>query len=889
MSKLKKIITDIQNVDKSIFGITKNEIQDRFSIIEDDNIEDIKDYVMHLQSIGHKQISERFNRIEYLHRIAAGQLNEEEIKAAKSSYDELLKHSIGIDHEKDAEIKIKNFPIINGLITSIVNKQDKMHTKVYAKAVNPEATSQFIDEQNKAFKNALSEEATKLFEMEIIDGKYNEEQLTQLRASNERLIKTKEKYLNFRHEVEVFCNHGLNLEEAKFDIKGLKRQVLEKILITNLPFIRVETEGSSYAYNVVKEHEAFFIKSDSDEDASEYSVFGTISFDSIDNVIGKYRLSEKDVNRLRGYASNYDLMSRPSGRVGDANEKVMNDITNLLYNLGGYGEFLHGIGNENSVKNLLRVVNINFKMPRKKGELTYVIEGKQYTKIVSSAYKMFDKGIYDHTWTKEKTKSNLIDGEHVDWYYEMETWTAIKIDPHLGSSTFETSPDSETVWVRLSKDEVQVKDPYKRYTSILPVHGGQSSSAVEKYSLVEKGIPYEEIYTFLGNRIEHLAATEIGLFFVLNQAVIPKESFDGSWEENPLLKWSQLAYDLGITLTSTDINQISGQNSLAMGQGYGQVVDLTKTRDIQNKLVLMQTIKREFYDSIGINQGELSELSPNQTTGSVLQGLQRSNNMLYHFYRRAEEIVRRARQTGIYYLKKFQEDNPKDISYSLSDKSNQVFRTLGEGFSISDVGVFFHDDINNFEKLRELQQYIMADNTMGADVFDKTAIMAAKTTTEIMDTLYRLKAEKEMNIEQQKEQEHQKQLEYLKQQETQMMKLEEKRAEVAALDRESNEKIASIRSLGYTNSSGNEVYDLIERLKDETNSDRNYALQERKVAATEKQIDANLKVKDVEKQSNAVSKDSLDIMRIKQREKEIEATKERTKALIELSRRNKDK
>ncbi|MFN9952347.1 MAG: hypothetical protein ACK55I_04545, partial [bacterium] len=67
---------------------------------------------------------------------------------------------------------------------------------------------------------------------------------------------------------------------------------------------------------------------------------------------------------------------------------------------------------------LLRVTTCYWKSQRKVGHLTKIVESGEVTnEIITEDYKVIDKPIYDTRLFKNKTKDNLVFGEHIDWIW----------------------------------------------------------------------------------------------------------------------------------------------------------------------------------------------------------------------------------------------------------------------------------------------------------------------------------------------------------------------------------------------------------------------------------------------------------------------------------------
>ena len=118
---------------------------------------------------------------------------------------------------------------------------------------------------------------------------------------------------------------------------------------------------------------------------------------------------------------------------------------------------------------LLRVSTAYWKSQRKVGHLTKVADNGQVTvEIVSEEYKVVDKPIYDTRLFKNKTKENVIYGDHIDWIWINEVWGGVKIGPNIPSFWGMNNPGGFTpIYVGIDKQMIApLKFQFKGDSSI---------------------------------------------------------------------------------------------------------------------------------------------------------------------------------------------------------------------------------------------------------------------------------------------------------------------------------------------------------------------------------------------------------------------------------------
>jgi len=903
---------DIQNESMGVSDTNWSARRTLFSKKEREEKDPVKKLFRYYAYLGFFQIEEKIDKHRKLYQLRNGKIDEREFANAKATYNaaidrvshavnsktgdvEFLPRNAHRDEQPDIEeVELEFFPLIPPAVDSIINNMDKNFTKQYVRAINPEAVNEIIDAQNKELQTNLVEAAQKLFEVDLVN--LDDETKKQKEQVFMNSVKIQKYYKDeFRSEVEIWANHVLNIYEQKYQQKLLKRQLLEKIIVTDRPYMWVMFDNNDINFEPVDERNQFSLRSPLDKDASEYQMFGKFTYLTLNGLVGKYKLDEAQMEQLEKWSSIMSGQFYQTGRIMDFNQTHQEIATNnalfvkeQLYraqkDLNGTGTGGDGHGYYDTSgdipQNLIRETMITFKLPVKRGELTIKSNGAlPFTEIVDEDYKVHVKPEYDLTWSREKTVENLVNGEHLEWFYETEVWTGIKLDistRNLANNLI--TNDYSPIWIKIEPDKVQVKDPYHRFASILPVHGGSSTQMTDSMSLIEKAAPYQRLFSFLGNRLKNLLATEIGIFYAFNQATIPTSSANEEWSENSMIKYFQLAHDLGIAPQNLDINSISGQNQIAMGGGYGQVVDLSKSNDVAAKIALMEKIRQEFYMIIGVSPQTMGELSPYQSAQSVSQGLQRTSNLISHYYVRVEEIMAKANTTALYYAKYLQEKNPKELTYTNNDGARIVFKTMGKDFSLADLSIYVEHDQNDSERISLLKEDIRRNNTLPLN--EMTAILFSDTSSEILDKL------KEINLEQQQQEQQKQQAEMQKQQQVidaQRANLKDTQAfEIQKLQMklDSDEAVAREKSLGYANGTPTEIYNKLIDLKNLDLQDQKVQIEKQKTenqkndSAAQRLHDKNMS------DTNLINDKELQLLKIKQEKDKTQAENNRTRAMI---------
>jgi hypothetical protein len=157
----------------------------------------------------------------------------------------------------------------------------------------------------------------------------------------------------------------------------------------------------------------------------------------------------------------------------------------------------------------LRVSQIYWKSQRKIGHLTIIDENGEMTQdIISEQYKAIEKPIYNTNVYKQKTKDNLIYGEHIDWIWINEVWGGIKIGPNRPAFWGMNNPGGiNPIYLGLNGGKpgripFQFKGDSTLYGCKLPVEGAVFGDRnTRSVSLVDLMKPYQIGYNIVNNQI----------------------------------------------------------------------------------------------------------------------------------------------------------------------------------------------------------------------------------------------------------------------------------------------------------------------------------------------------------------------------------------------------
>jgi hypothetical protein len=177
------------------------------------------------------------------------------------------------------------------------------------------------------------------------------------------------------------------------------------------------------------------------------------------------------------------------------------------------------------------------EVSKKSRTLTKITEeGEVTNEIITEDYKITDKPIYDTRLFKNKTKDNLIFGEHIDWIWINEVWGGVKIGPNIPSYWGMNNPGGfSPIYIGINRNNIgplkfQFKGDNTLYGCKLPVEGSVFSDRNTKSTaLIDLMKPYQIGYNIVNNQIADILVDELGTIIMLDQNSLPRHSLGEDW------------------------------------------------------------------------------------------------------------------------------------------------------------------------------------------------------------------------------------------------------------------------------------------------------------------------------------------------------------------------
>jgi len=632
---------------------------------------------------------------------------------------------------------------------------------------------------------------------------------------------------DYRSIIEEWASHQMKVDNERFNMQELEEMAFKDMLITDREFWHFNMMEDDYEVELWNPLLTFYHKSPNVRYISQGNWVGKMDMMSISDVVDKYgwMMTEEQLEALEAI---YPARSAGYAIQGYQNDGTYYDPTRShewntqmpslayrqftsLYDAGyQFGDIVQFILSDTEdlqdfgKSYMLRVSTIYWKSQRKVGHLTKITEdGQLYQDVVSEEYKIIDKPEYNTSVYKQKTKDNLIFGEHVDWIWINEVWGGVKIGPNRPSFWGMNNPGGiNPIYLGLNggrpgRVPFQFKGDSTVYGCKLPVEGAVFGDRnTRSVSLVDLMKPFQIGYNIVNNQIADILVDELGTVIMLDQNALPRHSLGEDWGKNNLAKayvamknFQMLPLDTSITNTENALNF----------QHY-QVLNLEQTQRLMSRVQLASYFKNQAFEVVGLNQQRMGSPISQQQTAT---GIEQATNASYaqteqYFIQHSDHLMPKVHQMRTDLAQYYHSKKPSvRLQYitSLDEKVN--FQMNGTDLLMRDLNMFCTTRTNSRSLMEQLKQLALNNNTTGASIYDLGNIIKSESIAELTNVL----KDAEQKVKQQKEaemqQQQQMQQEQLAAQEKQLMMAQQFKAEEAEKDRQARITEAEIRSAAY--------------------------------------------------------------------------------------------
>ena len=397
------------------------------------------------------------------------------------------------------------------------------------------------------------------------------------------------------------------------------------------------------------------------------------------------RIEDADMIILKDYWSPGKIIDTYYDSLTDADRKYIENISEQSVvgstdEMGNWKEdTLVPIWEQGNMTNEEYIAKIFGRVEDISASQTYDAEGN--IRVVRVFWKSRRK-------IKKITSYDPITGEEVINFYP-ETYVANKT---LGekettlwiNEAWEGTKIGEKVYVNVRPRPIQ----YNRLSNPSRCHFGiigsiYATNGDKPYSLVDMMKPYNYLYDVVHDRLNRAIAQNYGRLAKLDLAMIP----DG-WK---IEKWLYFARKDKLAIMDSfnegKKGQATGKLAGSLNNASNGVVDLEDINIIQQYINILELIKMEMSEVVGVSKQREGQVSNRETVGGVERSTLQSSHITEWIFTRHENLKKRVLECFVETAKIAMKGRNKKFQYILPDFAQQLVEIDGDEFAEADYGI----------------------------------------------------------------------------------------------------------------------------------------------------------------------------------------------------------
>jgi hypothetical protein len=799
---------------------------------------------------GLKQIRRNARRLMKNYKLAKGIIDRTDyIVEENNEYRDIVETLVKEDF---SALELKFYPIIPNVINVLVAEFAKRSTKLSYRAIDDFSYNEMLEQKRSQVEQTLMADAsTKMMAAMLEQGldPESKEAQQQMSPENMKTLPEIEQFFkkDYRSMVEQWASHQHAVDTERFRMDELEERAFRDMLITDREFWHFKMMEDDYEVELWNPVISFYHKSPDIRYMSQSNWVGKTDMFTVADVIDKFghvltqeqhealenvypiRSGGYNIGGLQNDGSFYDgtkshewntnmpslayrqYTSFMSGNILDGSDV----ITQIL----AEGEDYYDQG----TAYLLRVSTCYWKSQKKVGHLVKITEeGEVTNEIISEDYTITDKPIYDTRLFKNKSKDNLLFGEHIDWIWINEVWGGVKIGPNVPSFWGMNNPGGfSPIYIGVNRNHIgplkfQFKGDNSLYGCKLPVEGSVFSDRNTKSTaLLDLMKPYQIGYNIVNNQIADILVDELGTVIMLDQNSLPKHSLGEDWGKGNYAKAFVAMKNFQILPLDTSITNTEN----ALNFSHFQKLDLAQTERLMSRIQLANYFKQQAYEVIGVNPQRMGQQLSQTTATGVEQAVSASYAQTEMFFiQHCDYLMPRVHQMRTDLAQYYHSTKPSArLTYVTTADEKVNFEINGTDLLLRDLNIAVSTNANHRSILEQLKQMALQNNTTGASIYDLGKVVQSDSISQLNSAL----KDSEQKIQQQKQAEMQQQKQMQEQQLQQQQEVEKMKIDSVAAENEKNRQrdilVAEIRAAGYGATSDvdkNEMSDYQDAMKD---------------------------------------------------------------------------
>lgn len=855
---------------------------------------------------GLKQIRRNARRLMKNYKLAKGIIDRSDyIVEEDNEFRDIIET---LTKEDSSALELKFYPIIPNVVNVLVAEFAKRSTKLTYTAVDEFSYNELLEQKRADVERVLMQDAQMKITAALMEQGLDPADPAFQEQVNPEKLKTLPEIESFykksyRSMIEQWAEHQHKVDVERFKMDELEERGFRDMLITDREFWHFRMMEDDYDVELWNPPLTFYHKSPDARYISQGNWVGKVDMLTVSDVIDKYGylMTQEQMEALEAV---YPIRSagyivggyQNDGSYYDGTKShewntSMPSLAYRQYTTARAGSILDGGDIINQILSegedyfdqgtayLLRVTTAYWKSQRKVGHLTKISEtGEVTTEVITEDYTITDNPIYDTRLFKNKTKDNLVFGEHIDWIWINEVWGGVKIGPNIPSFWGMNNPGGfSPIYIGVDKNKIsplrfQFKGDHSLYGCKLPVEGAVFSDRNTKSTaLIDLMKPYQIGYNIVNNQIADILVDELGTVIMLDQNALPRHSLGEDWGKGNYAKAYVAMKNFQVLPLDGSIANMENASQFS----HFQKLDLEQTNRLMSRIQLASYFKQQAYEVIGINPQRMGQQISQQTATGVEQAVNASYAQTEtYFIQHCDYLMPRVHQMRTDLAQYYNSTKPSQrLSYITGADEKVNFQIKGTDLLLRDLNIFSTTNANHRAVLEQLKSLAINNNTTGATIYDLGKVIQSDSVANLNQVLK--EAEQKTIQVRQNELQQQQEIEQQKAQaEIEKQKLQQ---DFDAMEAEKNRQrdilVAEIRAAGYGS-----IMDLNQ------NQESDFADEMKDIRASE-QYSQQMSL-EREKHN---SKTMFDQQKIQLEREKLQTDKEIANKQLEIARTNKNK
>ena len=781
---------------------------------------------------GIKQLQISARRLSKNYKLAKGHIDRSDYIVEEDNESRDIVSMLTENDNEGSALELKFYPIIPNVINVLVAEFAKRSTKLTYRAVDEFSYNEMLEQKRQMVEETLMNQAQVKVTAAMLEqglDPNSEEAQQQLNPDALKTLPEIEMFFkkSYRSMIEEWATHQHKVDSQRFYLEELEERAFRDMLITDREFWHMRMMEDDYEVELWNPLLTFYHKSPDSRYISDSNWVGKTDMITVSDAIDKYGYL-MDENQLKALEAIYPIRAAGYSIGGYQNDGSFYDATQShewntqrpSLAMRQYTSFMGDgiVEGTDTIQQILaqsedyrtegtaylvRVSTVYWKSQRKLGHLTKVTDqGEVLNEIVTEDYKVTDKPIYDTRLFKNKTKENIVFGEHIDWIWINEIWGGIKIGPNIPSYWGMNNPSGMSpIYIGIDKAKpgplrFQFKGDNSLYGCKLPVEGAVFSDRNTKSTaLVDLMKPFQIGYNIVNNQMADILVDELGTVIMLDQNTLPKHSLGEDWGKGNLAKAYVAMKDFQMLPLDTSITNTEN----ALNFQHFQKLDLDQTNRLMSRIQLSNYFKQQAYEVIGVNPQRMGQQISQQTATGVEQAVNASYAQTEtYFIQHCDYLMPRVHQMRTDLAQYYHSTKPSSrLTYITSADEKVNFEINGTDMLMRDLNIFASTTANHRAVLEQLKQMAMQNNTTGASIYDLGKVVQSDSIAELNSAMKGAEEKQQKQQQEQMQQQQQMQEQQLQQQqEMEKMKIDAEAAEKEK-DRQKDILIAEIKASGF--------------------------------------------------------------------------------------------